>query len=747
MVEFQFTPLLIPYVVSAAVTLGLTAYGVRRYRAWTGASETILSFVGIALSVSVWTIARTGELLFVDPGVSRFWLSVVYVGYGGATMSVLFVGLAFTGRRRLLTQRTVGLLLAVPLLVVGVAATNWQHQLLWVSEGFPSESGWWGELVVHRRTFQPLFYMYLLYTATAGLTGLYYLLRMAFDEATVYRRQRLALVAGTGAALVVGVLFALGRQPLAPDFLDLSPIGFAFAGLCFGYAIFQHRLLDVVPVARDTVVEGMRDGYVVLDRNDQVIDLNSAARELFDVTGTAVGEPVRRVLPACSEVVDEHELGTRTETDIELQRGSDRQFLTVTVSSLYDDDQLAGRLLLVQDITDKQRVQRRYQALIENSQDVILVVDRDRVLSYASPSFESVIGIEPEEIVGQSVFELVHREDSERFEALLEQLLEDPGERFRYECRVADADGNWLYVEASVWNLLDNPFVGGIVVNAREITERKQREQELKRANKQLEEFASVISHDLRNPLNVAQGRLELARESGADADHHLDTVGESLERMEAIINDVLTLAREGRSIGETEPVSLGATARAGWGHVETGRARLVVADDLTIEADRDRLLQLFENLFRNAVEHAAPGETGTARIRTGADGDSHTSTDNDSGGDNHASSTEAHTGSGESSNRNGNGDHLIVTVGFDKRLYVEDNGRGIPESEREDVLDPGYSTSRSGTGFGLSIVTGIAEAHGWEVEITSSSEGGARFEFGSVESVEADQSSSTGAR
>ncbi len=735
MVELQFTPLLVPYVVSAAVTLGLTVYGVRRYRAWTGASETILSFVGIVLSVSIWTVARTGELLFVDPGVSRFWLSMVYVGYGGATMSVLFFGLAFTGRRHLLTQRTVGLLLAVPLVVVGVAATNFQHELLWVSEGFPSESGWWGELVVHRRTFQPPFYAYLTYTVTAGLTGLYYLLRTAFGETTVYRRQRLALVAGTGAALVVGVLFALGRQPLAPDFVDLSPIGFAFTGLCFGYAIFQHRLLDVVPVARDTVIEGMRDGYVVLDRDDRVIDLNDAARDLFDVTGTAVGEPVRQVFPACREVVDEHEHGTRAETDIQLRRGDDRRFLTVTVSSLYDDDRLVGRLLLVQDITDRRRVQRRYQALIENSRDMILVVDRDRTLSYASPSVESITGVEPETIVGQNAFELVHREDREEFEALFEELLGDAGGRFRYEYRVADADGNWLYLEASVWNLLDNPFIEGIVVNAREITERKQREQELERANEQLEEFASVISHDLRNPLNVAQGRLELAREPGADADPHLETVGESLERMEAIIDDVLTLAREGRSIGETEPVSLGGTARAGWGHVETGQARLVVADDVTIEADRDRLLQLFENLFRNAVEHAAPDDTGTPRTRTETDGgDGHALTD-DPGGD------RTSDGDGDDSSQ------LVVTVGFDGRLYVEDNGRGIPESEREEVLDPGYSTRRGGTGFGLSIVTRIAEAHGWEVEITSSSEGGARFEFDGVETVEEGQSFSTSAR
>ena len=216
-----------------------------------------------------------------------------------------------------------------------------------------------------------------------------------------------------------------------------------------------------------------------------------------------------------------------------------------------------------------------------------------------------------------------------------------------------------------------------------EVLNRIERENELEQQNSRLEEFASVVSHDLRNPLSVAKGRLELARETGDIA--HLEDVDQAHDRIERIIDDLLWLAREGREIGNTRPVGLSQVVDDAWGHVDTGKARLVRECDQTIEADPDRLQQLFENLFRNAVEHA--------------------------------------------------GANVAVRIGLlDNGFYVEDDGPGVPESVREQVFEAGYSTTSSGTGYGLSIVQTIADAHGWELELTDGEDGGARFEFSSVE-------------
>jgi nitrogen-specific signal transduction histidine kinase len=199
-----------------------------------------------------------------------------------------------------------------------------------------------------------------------------------------------------------------------------------------------------------------------------------------------------------------------------------------------------------------------------------------------------------------------------------------------------------------------------------------------------VDHVASVVSHDLRNPLDVARARLEAAREF--DEDEHFDHVEQAHERMERIIQDVLTLARGEDVVDPDETVDLGAVAERAWETVETNGATLTVEDELpTAQADSDRVSRLFENLFRNTIEHG--------------------------------------------------GDDVTVTVGpLEDGLYVADDGPGIPEGRREDVLEPGYTSDEHGTGLGLAIVARIADLHGWHLDVTESTAGGAQFEIHGVD-------------
>ena len=210
------------------------------------------------------------------------------------------------------------------------------------------------------------------------------------------------------------------------------------------------------------------------------------------------------------------------------------------------------------------------------------------------------------------------------------------------------------------------------------------RECELARQNQRLEEFASVVSHDLRNPLNVAEGRLQLAREDDGDDSPHLDQVASAHERMESLVDDLLALARNGQSVGDTEPVGLAPLARETWEGIDgDADAALRVEGDLgSVDADESRLRELFENLFRNAVDHAGAGVAVTAGP-------------------------------------------LDDRAGF----YVADDGPGIPSDDRDQVFSRGFTTASDGTGFGLAIVRDIAEAHGWTVSVHEAAGGGARFE------------------
>ena len=200
-----------------------------------------------------------------------------------------------------------------------------------------------------------------------------------------------------------------------------------------------------------------------------------------------------------------------------------------------------------------------------------------------------------------------------------------------------------------------------------------------------LQEFTKVVSHDLRNPLNVMQNYLELAERTGNPEYFH--RCQNALDRMGSLIDDLLTLAEKGNETVETETVALSALTAECWSLVATADATLQVETELQISGDRGQLRQLFENLFRNAIEHGGPDVA--IRIGELTDGDG---------------------------------------------LYVEDNGPGIPPEDREQVFDDGYTTSRQGTGFGLSIVKQVTDAHGWDIRATDGTDGGARFEITGVE-------------
>ena len=247
-----------------------------------------------------------------------------------------------------------------------------------------------------------------------------------------------------------------------------------------------------------------------------------------------------------------------------------------------------------------------------------------------------------------------------------------------------------------------NPLVDDVVVAPVEkavlfrrlsnlLVRRKQFEQ-LEAQNERLEEFAGVVTHDLRNPLQVAKGRLDLLEPSVPAAEReHLEIVAESLERMESIVDTVLAQARDGLTTDRIE-LRLRSVVRDAWSVIEAPDASLVEPDgEPVVVADPDHLLTAFENLFRNAVEHA--------------------------------------------------GDDVTIDVGvLESGVYVADDGPGIDPADRENVLERGYSGADGGTGLGLDIVANAVEAHGWELTITESDAGGARFEITGVERPDPDR-------
>jgi PAS domain S-box-containing protein len=239
------------------------------------------------------------------------------------------------------------------------------------------------------------------------------------------------------------------------------------------------------------------------------------------------------------------------------------------------------------------------------------------------------------------------------------------------------------------------------------------RTRDLERQNERLEEFASVVSHDLRTPLTVVEGSLELARERSDD--ENLDRAARSLDRAFDLIEELLALART-EDAADRRPVDLSAVAEACWRTADTGDATLVVEGEPILRADESRLRRLLENLFRNSVEHGSTGP----RSQAPEDSVEHGSTSNrtESGDAVEHGSTDAPPD-----------DPVTVTVGpLPDGFYVEDDGPGLPDDG--DLFEAGYTTDAEGTGLGLAIVERIAREHGWSVDAVEADGGGARFEF-----------------
>jgi PAS domain S-box-containing protein len=247
-------------------------------------------------------------------------------------------------------------------------------------------------------------------------------------------------------------------------------------------------------------------------------------------------------------------------------------------------------------------------------------------------------------------------------------------------------DGTVFWATVTVSPVINGEFHGYTVVS-KDTTSQKQYERMLERQNDRLKEFTDILSHDLRSPLAVIAGRLELIETEDTE---HVDAIRETVERMGRLIEDLLRVARQGGVVERPEPTDLETVIETAWEGPDDGSATLAYEPVPTITADGDRLCEMFENLFRNSVEHGRGGD-GTVSVRVGP---------------------------------------------LDDGFYVEDDGPGVVAEIRDSVFDHGFTTAVDGSGFGLSVVRTIVGAHGWDIEVVGSASGGARFEVTGIEFV-----------
>lgn len=469
----------------------------------------------------------------------------------------------------------------------------------------------------------------------------------------------------------------------------------------------------------ETVLETMSAAVFLKDTEGRYLLMNETCRNLFDLPESdVVGLTDEDLFP--SELVEQYRTDDRRVFEsgetvaVETQVRTDRETKTYLTrkSPVYDDGTVEAICGVLTDITEQKQYRSTLEALhegataIQQAETVEEACERTVDVSANILSFDqcTVVIREGEWLVpyarsektpsggtrrmhvteglagktfqtGESyTVEDVTRDDTSKpakdtYRSGLSVPLGEYGVFQAVSTEVSDFDAEDLTLAELLGDHTTNT-IGRI-----------EREQRLAREKQRLDEFASFVSHDLRNPLNVAMLRLNLL-EDECDSEH-LDDIDAALGRMEQLIEDLLTLARQGEAVGETEAVELGDLATNCWKNVETNCAHLDIAVEGTVRADESRLTTVLENLFVNAVRHG--------------------------------------------------GDDVTITIGSlddGHGFYVADDGDGIDEADRDKMFESGYSTHEDGTGIGLAIVEQIVRAHGWTIDVAESEDGGARFEI-----------------
>jgi PAS domain S-box-containing protein len=319
------------------------ALRVWRRRPAPGATALLVQLAAIA----VWCSSYALEILADTPAAKVFWAKVRYVGVVFVPLFWLAFASRYTRRASWLTSRTLALLAVVPLLTLAFALTNGWHHWLWQSLLFEP-----GQPVL-RRIGGPWYRVSVVYSYTLFVWGTALICRELVRTRRPYRMQNVALLVASLVPFAANWLYVSGRGPLPG--LDLTPLGLSFGAFVFAWCLLKAQLLDLIPVARDAVVEGLRDGVLVLDGQGRIVDLNPAAERMIGFpSGRAIGMPLAHALPPAASLASREPASGDRGLELGLGDGDAKRWYEARASTLRDDRRHSiGRLVVLHDVTER----------------------------------------------------------------------------------------------------------------------------------------------------------------------------------------------------------------------------------------------------------------------------------------------------------------------------------------------------------------------------------------------------------
>ncbi|WP_435334997.1 histidine kinase N-terminal 7TM domain-containing protein [Haloarchaeobius sp. TZWWS8] len=656
---FQWTPYHPLLLVSVALSgvVAVLAWGRREQPGSTPLTV-------FALAVGCWSVAQFLSLASSTVGGMLFWSSVEVVCSTVVAASWALVALEYSGRDSLVNRRTLPLFAVEPALVV--ASLLFAPRTVFQQFGREQVVGGYflPDEVLGPVLLAHFVYSFTLVLVTAGLVVL-----------SGIRERDLTWQAVVVGLAVVPLLVAnlAWVLDLTPQGMNPTNLAFVVSAVLLLVGIDRHRVLEVMPavrtVARRQLFVDLPDAVVAVNTTGAVVDLNTAAENVFQVDrDVVVGSQFDATFP---------ELAGDSVSELVRTVDGQQRYFDVRSATLGTATDPRGQLVTLRDVTDRRQTEEWYRTLLERALDIITVIDESGTITYASPSVEPVLGYDATELVGEQAFEYIHPSDRDDVQSVVANALDEPDTEDGAEFRFRDANGNWRWLEARGRNLLDDPLVEGFVVDSREITDRKQRQQ-------LVDVMRRLLRHNLRNDMTLVEGYAEEIATNTTSATHrqYAETIADLAE---TTVDRSDTLNRIIDDVDATDHslVDFSTVVQHGVDHLRTVHPDVDI--DLTIEQPLfvrggPSLRLVVEELVQNAAEHGTETDESDTSTPDGVP---------DAGG------TAAVT-------------VRLYSDGRDAVLTVADDGPGIPRAELEPLLLQNETPLEHTSGLGLWVASWV---------------------------------------
>jgi PAS domain S-box-containing protein len=356
--QFQYTPYVLPVIIASAFAAWIAFYSWQRR-----AARNAVLLLLLALALTEWLIFYALQISDASLQTKVFWGEAKYLGVATTPLFWLFFAIQYANLgRQTLTWRWMTLLAAVPVLTSLLAVTTQWHGLFWSAPQLVQSVDFSDFSVI----YGPWYWVHVGYSYLLILTGTIFVFRSLHHRQGLHRWQAIALIVSVLAPWLGNILYFSGYNPI--PYLDLTPFAFVITVAALTWAILGFRLMDLAPIARDLIVDEMKDGMIVIDTQGQVVDINASAERLINRVGSqAIGNSLAAVLAPWPELVERYR--NVTEAVDEISVGAGRWF-ELQISPLRDrHGQFLGRVIVLRDITARKEIENALSNALQQAQE------------------------------------------------------------------------------------------------------------------------------------------------------------------------------------------------------------------------------------------------------------------------------------------------------------------------------------------------------------------------------------------